>query len=49
MTYNIHGNFYENRHLYCQYLKEEHLERMWTMTVSDIAGRNTIEKVQHGR
>lgn len=38
MTYNVYGDFHRTNNFYCQYLKQERIERMWTSTVLDISG-----------
>ncbi len=37
MTNNIYGDFHKTSNFYCEYLKQDHLERMWTDTVSDVS------------
>ncbi len=39
MTYNIYGDFCKTNNFYCQYLKQDHIERMWTETVSEVSNK----------
>jgi radical SAM protein with 4Fe4S-binding SPASM domain len=39
MNYNIYGDFYTRNEFYCDYLKQEQVERMWAFTTEDVKTR----------
>lgn len=41
MNYNIHGDFYTRDNFYCDYLKQEQVERLWTTATRQAKARNS--------
>jgi len=42
MTYNLYGNFTQTKNFYCQFLIHDHIERMWSGTVTEIKSIPTL-------
>jgi radical SAM protein with 4Fe4S-binding SPASM domain len=42
INYNVFGDFYVKDNFYCDYIKQEQIERMWTYTTHNIKNREPI-------